>query len=265
MDGVVDGNPSGRAALAIGYDHEQYGRPSPGNVDLSAGVANLKLSSLQVSYQLGNANSPGTLTLGSSGSNHLDVSGSGSPVKIGYLALWGGGNDGGVANGTVTLANLDATSSIVATDNSTAILLGYRGPGVTSSSTGTLNLNGGTLTITTTGTAIGSGGGGTSNLNLDGVTLKAGASSTTWLQGLTSTKIKSGGVTFDTAGNNITVAQPLLTDTVSTGGGLNEIWRRHADPFRPAQLHRRHYHQRRRHVGYREHQRAKHHLRVPAT
>jgi autotransporter-associated beta strand protein len=124
----------------------------------------------------------------------------------------------------VTIGNLDATSAITSTDNSTAILIGNRVASASGSCTGTLNLNGGTLTITTTGTAIGSGGsGGTSNLNLNGgVTLKAGASSATWIQGLTSAKIKSGGVVIDTNSNAITVPQALLADATSTGGGLTK-------------------------------------------
>ncbi|MCX6879803.1 MAG: Ig-like domain-containing protein [Verrucomicrobia bacterium] len=222
VDGVVAGNGSGRAVMWVGYDEEQYTRPSNGTVNLSAGTASLTLGSLVVGGQLGNATTPGTLTMGTSGSNHLDVSGAGSAVRIGYADLWNA-NNGGSATGTVTLANLDASSAITSTDNSTAILIGYRGAEFTGSCTGTLNLNGGTLTITTTGTAIGSGGsGGTSNLNLNGVTLKAGASSPTWLQGLTFAKIKSGGVVFDTNGNGITVAQALLADGTSPGGGLTK-------------------------------------------
>ena len=154
------------AALWIGYDEEQYGRSSNGNC-LSAGTASLTLSSLVVG---GNSatRTPGTLTIGTSGSNHLDVSGAGNVVRIGYLGFWAAAPHG-TGTGTVTLANLDNGSAIESTDNGTAILIGYRLATATGSCTGTLNLVGGTLTITTTGTAIGTGGsGGTSNLNLDG-------------------------------------------------------------------------------------------------
>ncbi len=223
VDGVVSGNTSGRAAMWIGYDEEQYGRSSSGTLDLSAGTASLTLSSLMVGGQTGNGNTPGTLTMGTGGTNHLDVSGSGNAVRIGYLGLFGGSGTGG-STGTVTLANLDSTSQVVSTDNSTAILLGERVATASGSTTGTLNLVGGTLKITTTGTAIGTAGsGGTSNLNIDGTTLKAGASSSTWIQGLTSAKIKSGGVTFDTNGYDIGVAQALLQDSGSTGGGLTKL------------------------------------------
>ncbi len=223
VDGVVSGNTSGRAAMWIGYDEEQYGRSSSGTLDLSAGTASLTLSSLMVGGQTGNGNTPGTLTMGTGGTNHLDVSGTGNVVRIGYLGLFGGSGTG-VSTGTVTLANLDSTSQVVSTDNSTAIMIGERVATASGSTTGTLNLIGGSLTITTTGTAIGTAGsGGTSNLNIDGTTLKAGASSSTWIQGLTSAKIKSGGVTFDTNGFDIGVAQALLEDSGSTGGGLTKL------------------------------------------
>jgi autotransporter-associated beta strand protein len=54
------------------------------------------------------------------------------------------------------------------------------------------------------------------------MTLKAGASSTTWIQNLTSAKIKTTGVTFNTNGYDITIGQALLTDTTDTGGGLTK-------------------------------------------
>ncbi len=129
----------------------------------------------------------------------------------------------------MTLANLDATSAIASTDNSTAILIGNRVASASGSCTGTLNLNGGTLTITTTGTAIGSGGsGGTSNLNLDGgVILKAGAPSTAWIQGLTKAKIKTGGVTFD-------------TNSATTSPWRKRCWKTAAHRRRPDQGRRGH-------------------------
>ena len=213
----LDGINGGRTDLSISWFWSGNGssESTPSLMDLSGGAANLKLSSLVVGRREagGGSGNYGIMTLGTSFSNHLDISGPGNVVLVGYCS------GSGTGEGTLTLANLDATSAITSTANSTAILLGSKVS--TGPANGTLNLNGGTLTITTTGTAIG-GGGGTSNLNLDGVTLKAGASSTTWLQGLTAAKIKSGGVTFDTAGYDITIAQALLTNTVSLGGGLTK-------------------------------------------
>ena len=43
-----------------------------------------------------------------------------------------------------------------------------------------------------------------------------------FMQGLTSATVKAGGAIFDTNGVNITVNQALVTDAVSTGGGLTK-------------------------------------------
>jgi len=222
LDGNVAGNASGRTALDIGYNYQQYGRgPNGGTMDLSAGVANLTLSSLAVGYQLGNTSAPGQLLIGTSPANHLDISGTGSVVQVGYLDLLGGGNNGGTSSGTLTIGNLDATSAITSTDSSTAILVGYRGTGATGSDLGVLNLNGGSLTITTSGAAISGGGTGTSHLSLggasSGVTLIAGSSSSNWIQNLTTATINTGGVTFNTNGNSITIPQAF-----AGGGGMTK-------------------------------------------
>jgi len=220
------GSASVRTALIISRSDTSngYDRPAMGTMNLSGGVANLYLGSLVIGRKTvgGNSNgvntSIGTLTLGSSALNHLDVSGAGSGVVIGYTSV-----AGYAGTGSLTIGNLDATSSVTSTDHATAIQLGVGANG-----NGTLNLNGGTLTLTTTGSAI-AGGGGTANLVLGnttgsgtGMTLKAGASSTAWITGLTSVKIKATGVTFDSNGYDIALGQALLTDAVSTGGGLSK-------------------------------------------
>jgi fibronectin-binding autotransporter adhesin len=76
----------------------------------------------------------------------------------------------------------------------------------------TLNLDGGTLVArtvaaTTTGVNI---------LNLNGGTIVAGASNPTFLQGLSTANVRNGGAVFDTAGNDVTVAQPLLHSNLGT-------------------------------------------------
>jgi autotransporter-associated beta strand protein len=83
--------------------------------------------------------------------------------------------------------------------------------------TGLLNLNGNsaltTNFIANTGTGIG-------RLSFDGGTLKAQIDTPTFLQGLTSARIYSGGATIDTNGKNITIAQAL---EAPTGDGLTSI------------------------------------------
>ncbi|MGZ0710202.1 autotransporter-associated beta strand repeat-containing protein [Coraliomargarita sp. W4R53] len=77
-------------------------------------------------------------------------------------------------------------------------------------SAGTLTLNGGTLSATQIRSEA--SGAGTSLLNLNGGTIVARADNATFLEGLTETNVQSGGVTFDTDGNDITIAQDLLDD-----------------------------------------------------
>ncbi|MGZ0654381.1 autotransporter-associated beta strand repeat-containing protein [Coraliomargarita sp. W4R72] len=79
-----------------------------------------------------------------------------------------------------------------------------------STSAGTLTLNGGTLTATQIRSEV--SGGGTSILNLNGGKIVANADNATFLEGLTEANVKAGGATFDTDGNDITIAQDLLDD-----------------------------------------------------
>jgi len=206
----LEGLSGGRAQLVIGQNTGSGTSGSwsyTGTVDLAAGSARLTLSSLSVGQMTaagsGNYRGVGTLTLSGNAANRLDISGAGSAVRIGDNA---GAQDN--TAGTVTIGNLAATSVVTSTDGSTAVLLGNRGG--TGTVSGTLNLNGGTLTITTTGTGIGTGGsGGTSTLNLNGMTLRPGASTSTFISGLTNARMYAGGLTIDTDGKTITVPQAL--------------------------------------------------------
>ena len=63
---------------------------------------------------------------------------------------------------------------------------------------------------------------GTGTLNFNGGTLKAKVASTTFMTGLTNAFIKASGAIVDTNTFDITIGQALLTDAVSTGGGLTK-------------------------------------------
>jgi autotransporter-associated beta strand protein len=84
--------------------------------------------------------------------------------------------------------------------------------------TGNLNLNG-TGRLTTNGIAQGDTS-GIGRLNFNGGTLRAGDNNATFLTGLTSARIYSGGATIDTNGKNITIGQNL---DAPTGNGLTSI------------------------------------------
>jgi autotransporter-associated beta strand protein len=218
---VSIGSTGARTSMVVGRWSEFNSHTVNGTANLSAGTASLYLSSLNVARITNTSGGTGSvctgsMTLGTSTTNHLNVVGSGSVVTIASNTTTAG--NGQSATGTLTINNLDAGSAVTSTNNATAILIASRAGSATYNATGTLNLNGGTLTITTSGSAI-AGGGGPSTLEIGGgFTLKAGASSTTWIQNLTNARIKTGGVVFDSNGFDITVPQGFSATGTPAGG-----------------------------------------------
>ncbi len=98
--------------------------------------------------------------------------------------------------------------------------LNYAG-GATSSNT--YNLNGGTLTVPQ---IVATSSAGSSTFNFNGGTLKPAASSTTFMQGLTSANVRNNGAKIDTAGFNVTIGQALMHSAIggdnATDGGLTK-------------------------------------------
>lgn len=127
----------------------------------------------------------------------------------------------GTANATVTLSSGSLSNS--------SPIGGLRfGPGTggVATVTGTLNLDGGNLTTARIYEGTGSALGTVSTFNFNGGTLKAVANTTngaSFMASLDNAFVKGGGAIIDTNGAAITIAQPLLTDTVSTGGGLTKL------------------------------------------
>ena len=76
-----------------------------------------------------------------------------------------------------------------------------------SSSSGTVNLDGGTLTAPRVYK-----GSGTATWNFDGGILRAGATTSVFMQGLSNAFVQAGGAIVDTQGYSVTIAQPLLHD-----------------------------------------------------
>ena len=126
---------------------------------------------------------------------------------------------------------LDVTSISIGTGNSVGAGLTLSGGAVTSSgaaqfgtgsgsSSGTLQLNSGTLTVPSI-----TKGATTFNANFNGGTLKANAASAGFLTA-SSAKVQAGGALIDDGGNAITIAQPLIHDTVlaaTPDGGLGKF------------------------------------------
>jgi autotransporter-associated beta strand protein len=106
---------------------------------------------------------------------------------------------------------LDLPGGTLTTGNTSAVLLIPTGSG-----SAILNLRGGTLT---TG-RIEASPTGSSILNLNGGTLRASQSANPFLAGLSAVRVHASGVTIDTNGQDITIAQPLLAPA---GNGIASI------------------------------------------
>jgi fibronectin-binding autotransporter adhesin len=122
-----------------------------------------------------------------------------------------GGNGGNGANST---ANFSVTGG-----NFSASIFSNLSRGNSVASTMTI---GGTAEVTLPAFPTARGTSSTATLYFDGGVLKPSATSAAYLGGLTNALIKSGGAKFNTNSFDITVSQALLTDPVSTGGGLTK-------------------------------------------
>ncbi len=108
------------------------------------------------------------------------------------------------------------TQSASTTNTAGNVVLGGQASG-----NGSYALNGGTLVARSV-----SGGPGTSTFKFNGGVLQASAANAAFMQGITSALVQSGGVTVNSAGNNIAIAQNLLHDSNLGGtpdGGLLKI------------------------------------------
>ena len=130
-----------------------------------------------------------------------------------WNGVMGNGLSGGLicnwSSGQTSVVNI--MGGIVSNTINVGINLNQSG---NASNTGILNLNGGIVQagcVTNAGT-------GMTQVNFNGGTLAAGASTAAFLQGLTSANVFSGGGTINNNGCAITIAQPLLSPA---GSGLN--------------------------------------------
>ena len=151
----------------------------------------------------------------------------GRPLSLGGSGVGVYTLSGGTLTTSTTYAGDSGTGSFTQSGGlhttGTLILTGNGPNGV-----GTYALNGGTLNV---GQVNGVGAHptdtGMSTFNFNGGTLQASASSTGFFGSLTRANVQGGGARIDTAGYNVTVAQPLLHDTAggapATDGGLTKL------------------------------------------
>ncbi|GAA5120035.1 autotransporter-associated beta strand repeat-containing protein [Luteolibacter yonseiensis] len=140
---------------------------------------------------------------------------SGGSANLGVLTLGQGGAGNGTLNMqnaasglTGALANGGGTQTVTAT----TLRLGNN-----ATATATVNLDGGVLAVNNVAKVA-----GTATFNFNGGTLRARTSSGAFMGGLNNAFVKAGGAIIDSNGNAITITQNLLTDAVSTGGGLTK-------------------------------------------
>jgi autotransporter-associated beta strand protein len=146
--------------------------------------------------------------------SELDVNGGNLNINAGTDIRYAIGNN----TGTNTI-NLNSGAITFYSDNATTVggsgvLDLHQGNGATVQNI--FNLNGGTFTVPG---ILSANTAGTSTFNFNGGTLKPTATSTTFLEGLSAANVKPGGAIIDTAGSDITIAQPLL----DAGGGLTKL------------------------------------------
>ncbi|MEY3896661.1 MAG: hypothetical protein RLZZ214_2181, partial [Verrucomicrobiota bacterium] len=156
-------------------------------------------------------------TFSSAGSDILDVIGNGAGT--GTLTIAGGSYIGpslGISPNIGTSMGLGGTGVGIFNINSGSATLSTL---TLNASTATVNLNGGTLAFNDIVRL-----GGTNTINFNGGTLKSLVTSPTFFPNLSNTTafVKSLGAMVDTDGNDVTIGEPLLTDTVSTGGGITK-------------------------------------------
>jgi len=129
-------------------------------------------------------------------------------------------------NGTNTI-NLNSGGAITFySDNATTVggsgvLDLHQGNGTTVQNT--FNLNGGTLSVFG---ILSANNAGTRTFNFNGGTLKAVANNASFMAlgtGNAVANVRSGGAIIDTAGFNVTIAQPLVNNGVDPDGGLTKI------------------------------------------
>ncbi len=224
--GYNDGFTSG---YTIGNVHQ-----SGGTITITGSGDNVVIGGRDNAYGIGTYTlSGGTLDAGSNSNVLVGKNGQGTFTQSGgtlyarqLLAI---GRYSG-SSGAYSISG----GTISQTNTSNRLYVGYAGAGTltvsgsglvdaggglrlsgSSSVTGEVFLNGGTIYTT-----IVDDGGGTSIFHFNGGTLKAKNATTTFMQGLDTVDVQSGGAIIDTNGFNITIAQQLLAGSPS--GGLTK-------------------------------------------
>jgi autotransporter-associated beta strand protein len=166
------------------------------------------------------SNSPATLQVGQTSSGALNVSGNATLNVNGDLKI--GDNHGGQGelnqtNGTINASNLfvGGLNNVNAVGSFNISGGALNANGNIQISNGAVHLDGGTISTASVY------GNGSAAFHFNGGTLKARNSTTSFMTGLNTVDVESGGAVIDTNTYDITVPQALTT--ASVGGGLTKI------------------------------------------
>jgi autotransporter-associated beta strand protein len=209
---------------------------STGIYNLSGGSINTATAVTSRGVMLGaNNNSINTFNLSGTGALNMTTATGGTDTSVLHVGRFDSAANGTTntfnqSGGTANVAILSvggngATGSgVVSTINWTGgTFIAASFPRMAAGNTNTATLTiGGTADVTLPAFPTVRGTTSTATLYLDGGVLKPSATSSAYISGLTNAYIKSGGAKFHTNSFDITVSQNLLTDTVSTGGGLTK-------------------------------------------
>lgn len=177
----------------------------------------------------GQLNASGELWVGQGGNTNglMDLSGGTVSANSWFVVGRGGGygvlNVSGTGTARMTAGNRHI---VVGTNAGTTGILNMTGGSVEATNggdlkiseatgSGTVNLLGGTLKVDHIADS-----GGNSYLHMSGGTMQARIATTTFLEGIDTAVVGTGGAIFDTNGNNITVNQTLAAPT---GSGVSSI------------------------------------------
>ena len=203
---------------------------STGIYNLSGGTLTTITGSLGVTIGVNTGatatfNLSGTGTLSMPATSTLQICRSDNSAASGVTATFSQ-TDGTATVGILQIGGSNTTPANNAGANATLSLSGgsfsvttFNALSGADNSNSTINISG-TADVTLPAFPTARGTGCTATLTFDGGTLKPRAASPAYMGGLTNAFIKTGGATFDTTNGSITISQALLTDTISTGGGL---------------------------------------------
>jgi autotransporter-associated beta strand protein len=233
---LASGSAHARSKVVVGDAGVGSATQSNGNLSgVDQGVILGNTATGSGTYTLsGGSISAGTSAIGSSGAGVFNQTG--GSFTTGASVLYVGRFAG--ASGTFNLSGIGALTTgrtQVSDEANTSIFTQSAGVHTTAvlslsgrsvSSQGTYNFDGGTL-ITSQVTSGDNGVHGTSIFNFNGGTLQATASSTTFLQDLTTANVRGtggvirGGAAIDTQSYNLTIAQALLHSTIPDDPGID--------------------------------------------